>query len=64
MKGHLKHLLMCSPMIVVVAILIASGANVFSALLPLAACMVMMWAMMSGMGHGGGHGQGPGSERQ
>ena len=66
MKGHLKHLLMCAPMIIVGAILIAGGANVAAALLPLAVCMLMMWAMMSAMGHGGGHdhGGGPGAEKR
>lgn len=34
MKGHLKHLLMCSPMILVGIILIAGGTSVLLAFLP------------------------------
>jgi hypothetical protein len=54
MKGHLKHLLMCSPMILVGFILIAGGANVLVAFLPVLGCVAMMWMMMrmaGGMGH-------------
>ena len=56
MKGHLKHLLMCAPMLVVAVILIAGGTNLLASILPLAVCMLMMWAMMSAMGDHGGHG--------
>jgi hypothetical protein len=48
MKHHLKHLGMCAPMIVVAAVLLASGSGL-GILIPLAACMLimamMMWAM-------------------
>ena len=57
MKRQLKHLAMCSPMIVVGVILLATGSGVGS-LVPLAACMLMMGLMMKGMhGHGRGGGQ-------
>jgi hypothetical protein len=52
MKGHLKHLAMCSPMFVVAAILIAGGVNAFVAVLPVVGCMLMMGLMMWAMGHG------------
>ncbi len=59
MKGHFKHLLMCSPMIVLAIALIATGASV-AALIPVAACVLMMGLMMAAMGmfagHRGGHG--------
>ena len=61
MKGHLKHLAMCAPMIVVAAVLLAGGANALGALVPLAVCMAMMYVMMramGGMGHGDGHAHG------
>jgi hypothetical protein len=54
MKGHAKHLLMCAPMVVVGIVLLAGGAGV-GALLPIAACVLMMWVMMSAMGGHGGH---------
>lgn len=59
MNGHLKHLLMCSPMILVGIILLAGGANVLVAFLPVLGCVVMMWMMMrmmagTGDHHGGG----------
>ena len=43
---------MCAPMIVLAAVLIATGSGV-GILFPLAACMLMMAVMMGGMGHGG-----------
>ena len=55
MKKHLGHLAMCAPMIIVAAILIATGSGI-GILFPLAACMLMMAVMMGGMGgmdHGG-----------
>jgi hypothetical protein len=56
MTGHLKHLAMCAPMLVIAGILIFGGANVGAALLPVAACVVMMAVMMRAMGHGGTRG--------
>jgi len=56
MKRHLKHLLMCAPMLVIGLVLLAGGAGV-GALLPLVGCMAMMgammWMMMGGMGGSG-----------
>ena len=52
MKKHLGHLAMCAPMIILAAILIATGSGLFI-LFPLAACMLMMAVMMGGMDHGG-----------
>jgi hypothetical protein len=49
MRGHLKHLAMCAPMIVLAVVLLAAGAGVAS-LVPLAACVLMMAAMMWAMG--------------
>lgn len=51
LKHHAKHLLMCAPMLVVGAVLIAGGAG-FGVLIPLVACTLMMAVMMNGMGHG------------
>ena len=62
MKGHLKHLLMCSPMIVVGIVLLAGGANVLVAFLPVLGCVLMMGMMMRMMGHGGGHRHGGGHQ--
>jgi hypothetical protein len=59
MKSHLKHLLMCAPMLVVGLVLIAGGASI-GLLVPLIACVVMMALMMGSMGHGD---QSPGSKR-
>ena len=56
MKGHGKHLLMCAPMVAVGIFLLASGSGV-AALLPIAACILMMWVMMSAMGGHRGHGR-------
>lgn len=53
MKGHLKHLLMCAPMLVVGLVFILGGAGV-GILLPLVACVVMMALMMGAMDHGSG----------
>ena len=62
MKGHLKHLLMCSPMILVGIVLLAGGANVLVAFLPVLGCVLMMWMMMRMMAdmghHHGGRDQG------
>jgi hypothetical protein len=40
-KGHLKHLAMCSPMVVLAIVLIATGTGV-AVLIPVAACVLMM----------------------
>jgi len=45
MKGHLKHLAMCAPMLVIAVVLLISGASIAS-LLPFVACVGMMWLMM------------------
>jgi uncharacterized membrane protein len=57
MKGHWKHLAMCAPMLVLAAVLLATGTS-FAILVPVAGCVLMMGAMMAGMGlfasrHGG-----------
>ena len=52
---HAKHLLMCAPMIIVAAILLATGSGL-GVLFALAGCMVMMAFMMSAMGQAGSHG--------
>jgi hypothetical protein len=59
MKQHLKHLAMCAPMIVLGLILLIGGAGAATALLPVVACIVMMWLMMRMMGHShdGDHGR-------
>jgi hypothetical protein len=46
MKVHAKHLLMCAPMILVVAVLLATGSSL-AVLIPAVGCMVMMGAMMA-----------------
>ena len=59
MKGHLKHLLMCAPMLLVGLVLIAGGASI-GLLIPLVACTVMVAWMMGSMGDDHrGHGSGP-----
>lgn len=59
MQVHLKHLAMCAPMIVLAIVLIATGIGV-AALIPVAACVLMMGLMMVAMGvfagDRGGHG--------
>ena len=55
MKGHLKHLAMCAPMLIVGVVLLAAGAS-FGIVIPLLACTLMMMLMMGGME--GGHGSG------
>lgn len=55
MKRHAKHLLMCSPMIVLAVVLLVLGAG-WGVLIPLAACVLMMGAMMSMMPGGGDRG--------
>ncbi len=58
MKGHLKHLLMCAPMLLVGVVLIIGGAGLGS-LVPLAVCMLVMTLVMGSMGgHHGSHGSG------
>ena len=59
MKKHLGHLAMCAPMILLAAVLLATGSGV-AVLIPLAACMLMMVVMMGGMGHGDHEGHGTG----
>jgi hypothetical protein len=54
---HATHLLMCAPMILVAAILLATGSGI-AILLPLAGCMLMMALMMGAMGGDDGHGHG------
>ena len=57
MRHHLKHVLMCAPMIVLAGALLATGAVGLAVLLPVAMCVLMMAAMMSmmsGSGHSGG----------
>jgi hypothetical protein len=56
-KGHLKHLAMCAPMLVIAAVLLIGGASAAS-LLPFIACVGMMWLMMRMMGEGHQHGHG------
>lgn len=51
MKSHLKHLAMCSPMIVV-ALVIAVATGNFAFLLPAVICVVMMGMMMGSMSGG------------
>lgn len=58
MKHHLKHLLMCSPMIVLAVVLIATGSSV-AVLLPALACVLMMAAMMAAMAGPGRNRGGP-----
>jgi hypothetical protein len=53
MRGHLKHLAMCSPMLIVAVILVIGGVGV-AALLPVVGCMLMMWVMMRVMPHSHG----------
>ena len=50
---------MCAPMILVAAILLATGSGL-GVIFPLAACMLMMAVMMAAMDHGGhdSHGSG------
>ncbi|HEU4980328.1 MAG TPA: hypothetical protein VFT14_03860 [Solirubrobacterales bacterium] len=59
MKGHLEHLAMCFPMIVLAVVLTATGTSV-AALIPVAGCVLMMGLMMVAMGmlagHRGAHG--------
>jgi len=59
MRHHLKHLLMCAPMIVLAGVLIATGSGA-AVLVPVAMCTLMMVAMMSIMSGGGGHDGGDG----
>lgn len=53
----LKHLAMCAPMVILAAVLLATGSDA-AILLPLAACMLMMVVMMSALGQGGRDGDG------
>ena len=59
---HAKHVLMCAPMILVAAVLLATGSGI-AILLPLAGCMLMMVLMMNAMGGGSGHGENPADHR-
>ena len=43
---HLKHLAMCAPMILVAAVLLATGSGLRT-LVPLAGCMLMMALAMA-----------------
>lgn len=62
MKHHLGHVAMCTPMILVCVVLLATGAGL-AAIIPALGCVLMMTLMMGGMavamnrhkGHGGGH---------
>lgn len=49
MRRHLKHVVMCAPMIVVGVILLATGSGA-GALIPIVVCTLMMVLMMNGMG--------------
>ena len=55
LKHHAMHIAMCAPMIVIAAVLLASGRGA-GVLVPLAGCMLMMAVMMRGMGASGGQG--------
>ena len=55
MKHQLKHVAMCAPMIVVAAVVLATGSGA-GILVPLALCMLMMAVMTGGMDHGEGQG--------
>ena len=63
MKGHLKHLAMCSPMLVIGVILIIGGAGALGVILPVLGCVLMMgmmmWMMVGMARHGGRDGDGP-----
>ena len=59
MKKHLGHLAMCAPMILIAAVLLATGSGV-GILIPLAGCMLMMAVMMGGMDHSDHEGDGAG----
>lgn len=48
MKGHLKHIAMCAPMLILAGVLLATGTGI-AVLVPVAACVLMMGAMMAGM---------------
>ena len=55
--GWFRHLLMCAPMLAVVAVLVATGSAGVGAISYALLCMAMMGAMMLFMNHGsaGGH---------
>ncbi len=55
MKNHLKHLAMCAPMLILAAVLLATGSGL-AILLPVVACVVMMGLMMGAMSTGTGGG--------
>ena len=59
LKRHAMHIAMCAPMLILGAILIATGSSL-GILIPLAACVVMMGLMMGAMGKGGGESGRPG----
>ena len=58
---HWMHLLMCAPMLLVVAGYLWAGraslaaGGVLAALVPAISCMLMMWLMMRMMDHGSQH---------
>lgn len=58
---HWMHLLMCAPMLLVVAGYLWAGraslaaGGVLAALVPAISCMFMMWLMMRMMDHGSQH---------
>ena len=58
---HWMHLLMCAPMLLVVAGSLWAGraslaaGGVLAALVPAIGCMLMMWLMMRMMDHGSQH---------
>jgi hypothetical protein len=56
-NGHLKHLAMCAPMLVIAVVLLVSGAGVAS-VVPLLACAAMMVVMMRAMDAGRQHHRG------
>ena len=60
---HAKHVLMCAPMIIVAAFLLATGSGL-GVLLLLGGCMLMMALMMNAMGQAGDDGDGhPGKHK-
>ena len=60
MKGHLTHMVMCAPMLVIAIVLIIGGAGALAVLVPVLGCVLMMAVMMrlmGGHGHAHGHAQ-------
>ena len=52
---HWMHLLMCAPMLLVVAGYLWAGRASLAALVPAISCMLMMWLMMRMRDHGSQH---------